>query len=32
MEEERERLKNYKNNPDEAKDFDMAMDEIEKDL
>ncbi|MCC5916973.1 MAG: addiction module protein [Cryomorphaceae bacterium] len=28
----RKRLKDYENNPEQAMDFDVAMDEIEKDL
>ncbi len=32
MEEVRKRLDNYKNNPEQALDFDTAMDDIEKDL
>jgi hypothetical protein len=32
MKEVRKRLKDYKNNPEQAMDFDTAMDDIEKDL
>lgn len=32
MDEVRERIEDYKNNPDQALDFDKTMDEIEKEL